>query len=235
MLLTILAMAIQLAGPQDGPIRTAPVADAASQAGAATPADPDPRCTFGGRPVHSPGCPTPEGRVAFVTPTEPPPADDDEANPWDAVNRSPSAQANIGEGGYSRSAAAEATAENGAPAWALADPARWETSQCGAAGDEACRRRARNRLAMARAGIAAEPPGPTGGGTAPQDCRMVMQRSESGFGGSLSRVCGDGAEAEAALDRLQQSLRPAVEPCDRPAALETQDAWIARCRALPAR
>ncbi len=231
----ILALLL-IAQLQDGPIRTAPVAEAASQAGAATPADPDPRCTLGGRPVHSPGCPTPEGRIAFVTPTEPPPGDDDEASPWAAVNRSASGQATIGEGGYSRSAAAEAAAENGVPAWALADPARWEARQCGADDDEACRRRARNQLAMARAGLAAEPPAPTGGpAAAPQNCRTVMRRSESGFGGSLSRVCGDGAEAEAALDRLGESLRPPVEACDQPGALESQDAWIARCRALPPR
>ncbi|MDP2763812.1 MAG: hypothetical protein Q8O54_03130 [Brevundimonas sp.] len=127
----------------------------------------------------------------------------------------------------------------GVPGWALADPARWETSQCGADGDDACRRQARNRLAMARAGVAAEPP-PAAGGVrvaAPQNCRMVMRRSESGFGGSLSRICGDDAEAgaEAALDRLQESLRPAAEPCDRPANLETQAAWIARCQGLPDR
>ncbi len=122
------------------------------------------------------------------------------------------------------------------PGWALSDPARWETSQCGADGDEACRRQARNRLAMARAGAAAEAPAAGGGpSAAPQNCRMVMQRSESGFGGSLTRVCGDGVEAGAAADRLQDFLRPAPEPCDRPASLETQEAWIARCRALPPR
>ena len=231
MILALLLIALL----QDGPIRTAPAATAASQAGAAAPADPGPRCTFGGRPVYSPECPTPERRIAFVTPTETPPADDDEANPWDAVNRSPSGQATVGEGGYSRSAAAEAAAENGVPGWALSDPARWEASQCGADGDDACRRRARNQLAMARAGVAAEPPAPAGGPAPAQNCRMVMRRSESGFGKSLSRVCGDGDEAEAALDRLEESLRPAVEPYDQPGALESQDAWIARCRALPPR
>ncbi|MDQ3125144.1 MAG: hypothetical protein M3Q74_06005, partial [Pseudomonadota bacterium] len=97
------------------------------------------------------------------------------------------------------------------------------------------RRQARNRLAMARAGLATEPSGAGGSAAAPDNCRMVMRRSQDGFGGSLSRVCGDGAEAEAALDRLQESLRPAVEPCDQPATLESQDAWIARCRALPPR
>ena len=48
------------------------------------------------------------------------------------------------------------------PVWAFSDPARWETSQCGAGGDDACRRQARNRLAMARAGGVADPPA-TGG------------------------------------------------------------------------
>ena len=121
------------------------------------------------------------------------------------------------------------------PAWALSDPARWELSQCGAAGDDVCRRRARNRLAMARAGVAAEVPASGGSSGDGQNCRMVMRRSETGFGGSLSRVCGDAGEAEAALDRLNAPLQPAPEPCDRPATLESQDAWIARCRALPPR
>lgn len=121
------------------------------------------------------------------------------------------------------------------PAWALSDPARWELSQCGAAGDDACRRRARNRLAMARAGVAAEVPASGGASGDGQNCRMVMRRSENGFGGSLSRICGDQSETEATLNRLEDSLRPAVEPCDRPATMESQDAWIARCRALPPR
>ena len=130
-------------------------------------------------------------------------------------------------------AAADPDAE--VPAWALSDPARWELSQCGASGDDACRRRARNRLAMARAGVAAEVPASGGSSGDGQNCRMVMRRSETGFGGSLSRVCGDAGEAEAALDRLNAPLQPAAEPCDRPATLESQDAWIARCRALPPR
>ena len=199
---------------QDGPVRTAPTAEPASQTGAAT-----------------------EGRAAVVAAREAEAANEEAANPRDAVNRSPSGQSNVGEGRYGRLPGAAATPESGVPAWALTDPARWESSQCGAEGDDACRRQARNRLAMARAGIAAEPPAPTGGGAAaaPQNCRMVMRRSESGFGGSLSRVCGDAAATEATLDRFEDSLRPAVEPCDRPANLESQDAWIARCRALPPR
>lgn len=122
------------------------------------------------------------------------------------------------------------------PAWALDDPAGWEASQCGTPGDDACRRQARNRLAMARAGVAAEAPAEaSGGGATAQNCRMVMRRSENGFGGSLSRICGDEADTEATLNRLEDSMRPAVEPCDRPATMETQEAWIARCRALPPR
>lgn len=261
---------------QDGLIRTAPVADATPQEGAAAQADPGPRCTFGGRPAHSPGCPTPEGRIAFVVDTEQPQtpgdgvtrledcrasatrrpsetqiacvfrvrheaaarqaeaANAEDASPREAVNRSPSGQASIGEGGYSRNAAA-ASPESGVPAWALTDPARWETSQCGAAGDDACRRQARNRLAMARAGVVAEAPAPGDASGDGQNCRMVMRRSETGFGGSLLRVCGDAAEAGASLNRLHAPLEPAAEPCDRPASLEPQDAWIARCRALPPR
>ena len=122
------------------------------------------------------------------------------------------------------------------PGWAFSDPARWELSQCGASGEDACRRQARNRLALARAGVAAEAPAESGDASAPtQNCRMVMRRSESGFGGSLSRICGDQSETEATLNRLEDSLRPAVEPCDRPATMESHEAWIARCRALPPR
>jgi len=261
---------------QDGPIQTAPAADATPQQGAAAAADPGPRCTFGGRPVHSPGCPTPEGRIAFVAePAQPQSpgggvtrledcrasatrrpsetefacifrvrheaaarqaeaANEEDANPWEAVNLSPSGQASIGEGGNSRNAAA-ASPERGVPAWALTDPARWETSQCGAAGDDACRRQARNRLAMARAGVVAETPAPGGAAGDGQDCRMVMRRSESGFGGSLSRVCGDEGAVQALQGRLDLPAQPRPEPCDRPGSLETQAAWIARCQALPVR
>ena len=125
-------------------------------------------------------------------------------------------------------------ADGEVPAWALSDPARWELSQCGAAGDDACRRQARNRLAMARAGVAAEPPA-TGSGASGdgQNCRMVMRRSESGFGGSLSRVCGDEGAVQDLLGRLDVPAQPRPEPCDRPGSLETQAAWIARCQALP--
>jgi hypothetical protein len=121
------------------------------------------------------------------------------------------------------------------PGWALSDPEAWEANQCVTAGDDACRRQARNRLAMARAGVASETPAAGPRADASQNCRMVMRRSEDGFGGSLSRVCGEGAESEAALDRLRDATRPEVETCDRPAALESQDAWIARCRTLPPR
>lgn len=272
MIIAILLVALL----QDGPIQTAPATDATPQEGAAAAADPGPRCTFGGRPVHSPACPTPEGRIAFVADTEQTPTSDDgvtrledcrasatrrpseteiacvfrvrhetaarearaandvDANPWEAVNRSPSAQANIGEGGYSRNAAA-ALPESGVPAWALTDPARWETSQCGAAGDDACRRQARNRLAMARAGVVAETPAPGGASGDGQVCRMVMRRAESGFGGSLSRVCGNEGAVEDLLGRLDVPVQARPEPCDRPGSLETQAAWIARCQALPVR
>lgn len=166
-----------------------------------------------------------------------------DANPPAAAER-PGAEAGAtpGEGRYRRlrdavaaTGRAVAPPESGVPAWALTDPARWETSQCGAAGNDTCRRQARNRLAMARAGVAAEPPA-AGGAPAPTEtCRMVMQRSETGFGGSLSRICSTGPEAEALLPPLDALPGPVVEPCDRPASLETQDAWIARCRALPQR
>ena len=125
------------------------------------------------------------------------------------------------------------------PGWALTDPARWERSQCGAESDEACRRAARNRLAVARASMAerAEPASPS----RPQEnCRMVTQRSESGFGGSFTRVCGDGASVERAMeanrammDDLRARTMPEDQPCDRPASSETQDQWIGRCRAAP--
>ena len=135
-----------------------------------------------------------------------------------------------------RPAPVDTTDPRSIPARAFTDPTWWEQSQCGPEPEETCRRAARNRLAMARAermeAAPVEPPprrAPT--------CRTVMQRSESGFGGSVTRVCGDGDNAERALEshqRLMDDLRPpAPEPCDRPASGETQDDWIARCRALP--
>jgi hypothetical protein len=233
MILALLLLALV----QDGPMRTAPAADAA-QDGPATTADPGPRCTFGGRPVASPGCPPPAGRIAPVTPVEAaaPPAEDD-ANPWDVLTRSGLTQPNLEEGGYSRSRPAAAADEDSVPEWAFTDPARWETRQCGSDGDAACRRQARNRLAMARAGLAAETPAPASRAPAEPRCRMVMRRAEDGFGGSVSRVCGDGDAALDALDRLRESAIPAAtaEPCDRPAADESQAAWIARCQALTPR
>lgn len=229
---------------QDGPIRTAP--EPPPQEGATPRVDPGPACTFGGRPVSSPGCPPPQNRIAFDAAPAQAAAEaaDEDENPWAELNRSPGGQAAAGEGGYSRNAAPRtgrlgfptADRSDGAvPAWALTDPARWETSQCGAAGDDACRRQARNRLAMARAGEAAEAP-PSGGASGDaQNCRMVMRRSESGFGGSLSRVCGDEAAVQDLLGRLDVPAQPRPEPCDRPSSLESQEAWIARCRALPPR
>jgi hypothetical protein len=125
------------------------------------------------------------------------------------------------------------------PGWALTDPARWERLRCGANGDEACRRAARNRLAVARASMAerAEPASPS---RPHENCRMVTQWSESGFGGSFTRVCGDGASVERAreanqamLDDLRERTEPRDEPCDRPMSHETQDQRIGRCRATP--
>lgn len=194
---------------QDGPVRTAPTVDPATLEGPVGPVDPTAHCTFGGRPVSGPGCP-PVVRRRLVTGAPAPAA---------------------GQGEDSSNAP---TTDGGVPAWAIDDPSGWEAGQCGAAGDDACRRQARNRLAMARAGVAAEAPVAGSGGRAPDNCRMVMQRSETGFGGRLSRVCGDAAETGAALDRLAPVTRPAApEPCDRPASLESQAAWIARCSALP--
>lgn len=229
---------------QDGPVRTAP--EPSPQESATPRADPGPACTFGGRPVRAPGCPTPEGRVAIdVDLTGPGPALPPVRTSEDckiAANRGPAetefdcamradrAAGRVGSLGFR-------VAPDGSdiPAWALDDPTAWEASQCGAAGDDACRRQARNRLAMARAGLATDTPAVGGGAAPPGNCRMVMRRSQDGFGGSLSRICGDEAEAEVTLNRLEGALRPAAEPCDRPASLETQDAWIARCRALPPR
>ncbi len=215
MLLTMMAMTFQLAVPAGGP----QIEDCRASA-TRRPSETETACVFRVRRETA-------ARQAEA-------ANAADANPWEAVNRSPSGQASIGEGGYSRNTAAPPTSE--VPTWAFTDPARWETSQCGATGDDACRRRARNRLAMARAGVAVEAPAERGGGAATaQNCRMVMRRSENGFGGSLSRICGDQADTEATLNRLEDTMRPAVEPCDRPATMESQDAWIARCRALPPR
>ena len=182
------------------------------------------------------------------------PEADDDANPSDALNSSGPGQTTPRQGRYNRlreavAAARQerqdtiewnvgtATSEAGGevPAWAFTDPARWELSQCGGSGDDACRRQARNRLAMARAGVAAEPAASGGASGDEQNCRMVMRRSESGFGGSLSRVCGDEAAVQDLLGRLDVPAQPRPEPCDRPGSLETQAAWIARCQALPAR
>jgi hypothetical protein len=133
--------------------------------------------------------------------------------------------------------AAAREGDAGVPAWALTDPARWETSQCGAVGDDACRRQARNRLAMARAGLASDATAPTDAAAAPrpeQTCRMEMRPSPDGFGGSLTRVCGD-LPAGSARNELFPPRPATAEPCDRPARLESQAAWIARCQALPDR
>lgn len=138
-------------------------------------------------------------------------------------------------GRYGRLGFRTGRADGEVPAWALDDPAGWERSECGAEGDEACRRQARNRLAMARAGVAAEPTAPSGASGDGQNCRMVMRRSESGFDGSLSRVCGDEAAVQDLIGRLDIPAQPRPEPCDRPGSLETQAAWIARCQSLPAR
>jgi hypothetical protein len=240
MIVALLLIAVM----QDGPIRTAP--EPPPQESATPRADPGPACTFGGRPVSSPGCPPPRSRVAFeaAPPQEPAEAPDEDENPWAELNRSALGQAAAGEGGYSRNAAPRtgrlgfptADRTDGAvPAWALTDPERWETSQCGAAGDDACRRQARNRLAMARAGVVAETPASGGAAGDGQNCRMVMRRSESGFGGSLSRVCGDEGVVQDLLGRMDVPAQPRPEPCDRPGSLETQAAWIARCQALPIR
>ncbi len=243
---------------QDGPVRTAPTADPAPQTGEAPGADPGPACNVGGRPVSRPGCPPPPDRLTFdVAPgpqtgepatgaegAAPPSAPSDES--CDSANR-PSGRAGFDCAlRLARAArAAERVRRSGlrtaegpggdVPDWALSDPGAWEASQCGSGSDDACRRQARNRLAMARAGVATDVPPASGRAAASQDCRTVMRRSEDGFGGSVSRVCGDTAESETALDRLRETTRSVGEPCDRPAALETQDAWIARCQALPAR
>ena len=207
---------------QDGPIRTAP--DPLPQEDTA--AVPAPACTFGRGSISAPGCPPARGRVFVNGPAITPPATvaaEEEANPGAALDRARlRTSATPGEGG-------------GIPGWAILDPARWEVSQCGAEGDEACRRQARNRLAMARAGLATETPAMSESSGAAPNCRMVMQRAATGFGGSLSRVCGDGPDVEATLDRLEGAMRPVVESCDRPGSLESQAAWIARCRALTPR
>lgn len=237
---------------QDGPIATAPTEIEAQQG-----VDPGPACTFGGRPVSAPGCPPPPGRGRLVAPAasslqarieacarpEGRPSSETEfecasrarTDAWVRSFEPDGEQINREAGPAAAGFGDAAGADGEVPAWALADPARWEASQC-AAGDDACRRQARNRLAMARAGVAARSPaadGPGAGGD--RNCRMVMQRSETGFGGSLSRICSTGPGAETSLDRLNEVLRPTAEPCDRPAQQESQDAWIARCRALPPR
>lgn len=63
--------------------------------------------------------------------------------------------------------------------------------------------------------------------------RRDSQRTEDGASSSGTIVCGDRSGDAAKL--LEGLLRAPVEPCDRPASLETQEAWIARCRTLPPR
>ena len=122
------------------------------------------------------------------------------------------------------------------PDRAFASPLWWEQDQCGPGPTDECLRRARNRLAMARAErMEAGEPRPSPQQTRPTPpprCRTVTRPAESGVGGSVSRICGDNAgETERVLDGLLRD--PAPSPCDRPAEGESQAVWIERCRALP--
>lgn len=152
--------------------------------------------------------------------------------------------AEYGQPVRARNAAAAATPETPIPERAFSSPQWWEQNQCGAEPSDACLRTARNRLAMARVERmeieAAQPPAPGTRPAAQQNCRMVTRRAESGFGGSFTRVCGDDASAERALDAhqammddLRERTTPQEQTCDRPLSTETQEQWIGRCSIAP--
>ena len=136
------------------------------------------------------------------------------------------------------------------PQAAFTDPDKWIGEQCAGQIDTAetdCRRRARNRLAMARADAAA---GPVAGSeprtvarapswtpdTPAGPCRQVSTRTPTDVFGtttsSTSTVCTSG-NADALLDSTEARLRdlramPATD-CGRPLSGEDTTAWMARC------
>lgn len=132
------------------------------------------------------------------------------------------------------------------PASAFQDPDRWITDQCRAATEaEAtpCQRRARNRLAMARAEAAIEParPAPDRSNartwtpdTQNGPCRRVTNQTDNGSGttsSSTSVVCGSG-DADILFDNMEARARATAAPiadCSRPLEGENTPAWVARC------
>lgn len=127
------------------------------------------------------------------------------------------------------------------PGWAMADPARWETDQCGEAETDAsivCRRGARNRLALARAGMAVPVEGRDSTMPAPPPreplCRQVVEPARDGRPASASLVCGNGdqeALAEMMREQADRVNTPAVTAsCQRPMEGEDTPRWMARCQ-----
>ena len=183
-----------------------------------------------------------EGRL--IAPPSNPVDDDDYVNPWLGVPRS--SDYDPSEGNYSRSVepVAGTVSRTRIPTWALSDNARWERQQCGDDTTEAasaCRRAARNQLAMARAGLASEPqPSREHRDVArtwtPDDaagpCRRTSQTSADGTTTSSSLVCGSG-DVEPLLESMN-SLSDRTGPqnaetCSRPRDGEDTTAWVARC------
>ena len=140
--------------------------------------------------------------------------------------------------------------DNTVPETAFTDPDRWISEQCGGQIETAeadCRRRARNRLAIARAEAAAGPTAdsePRTMAMAPSwtpdaatgPCRQVSTRTPAdAFGtttSSTSTLCSTG-NADALLDSTEASLRdlratPTTD-CGRPLSGEDTTAWMARC------
>ncbi len=140
--------------------------------------------------------------------------------------------------------------DNTLPPTAFTNPDKWIGEQCAGQIETAeadCRRRARNRLAIARAEAAAGPPA----GSEPRPvaraqsrtpdaatgpCRQVSTRTPAdAFGtttSSTSTVCSTG-NADALLDSTEARLRelratPATD-CGRPLSGENTTAWMARC------
>lgn len=107
------------------------------------------------------------------------------------------------------------TDRDAVPEWAFADPASWESDQCGDGTSEpsnVCRRNARNRLAIARSeqATAAERDGSTSA-QRPSRCRQVNEPSQNGGPASASLVCGNG-DTDALLDMMRERAERVAVP-----------------------
>ena len=132
------------------------------------------------------------------------------------------------------------------PESALQNPDRWISDQCASVAETAaadCQRRARNRLAMARAEAAIEPSRPapdrSEAGWTPQTqsgpCRRVTSQSPVNNSGTTSSsssiVCGSG-DADILFENMDaraRAITPERGDCNRPLEGENTPAWMARC------